>query len=498
MKVKATWLATEQSVAPTVTSKWSKGYGGPSSGAEWANMAIECEFQFYENHPQDSRITEQTLCPTVTGRWGTGGGNIPLVLGSAQPNASITKDGTCPTLTAQMGTGGNNTPLVVMNPHEYSSFKKEDVIGTITTQIGKGVTGSQPLVLMDQGGGVMTVEENIVGTLRAQTHGHEPVVLQHEIYPLKLANALRTNDKPDGGCGVGNDGEPMFTLTTSCSSCGIAEIEAYRISSEASNVMRSSNPNTGFKKTDISPTIDTVDPSPSKGQGGIAVVHAVYENQRSELRLNEKMNPLTTPSGKPGQGLPLVLVEQETKPHCFKVRTGCEGGGKGYLGSDDKSFTLATNNDQYLMTAETYCLAENTIGRQPENGGNGSGFQKDLSYTLNATGVHGVMTNEEKVIATALTTNDPSRGPRSAEVTAQVEAVYKTEARVRKLTPVECERLQGFPDNWTRIPYRGKDEENCPDSPRYKAVGNSWCVPCVMWIGQRIAKELEECQKRLK
>lgn len=456
MKVKATWLATEQSVAPTVTSKWSKGYGGPSSGAEWANMAIECEFQFYENHPQDSRITEQTLCPTVTGRWGTGGGNIPLVLGSTQSNAAIDVD-LSPTLPSAMGTGG----------------------------------GHVPLVLMDQGGGVMTVEENIVGTLRAQTHGHEPVVLQHEIYPLKLANALRTNDKPDGGCGVGNDGEPMFTLTTSCSSCGIAEIEAYRISSEASNVMRSSNPNTGFKKTNISPTIDTVDPSPSKGQGGIAVVHAVYENQRSELRLNEKMNPLTTPSGKPGQGLPVVLVEQETKPHCFKVRTGCEGGGKGYLGSDDKSFTLATNNDQYLMTAETYCLAENTIGRQPENGGNGSGFQKDLSYTLNATGVHGVMTNEEKVIAPALTTNDQSHSPRSAEVTAQVEAVYKTEARVRKLTPVECERLQGFPDNWTRIPYRGKDEENCPDSPRYKAIGNSWCVPCVMWIGQRIQAHLD-------
>ena len=314
------------------------------------------------------------------------------------------------------------------------------------------------LVLMDQGGGVMNIEHDKVGTLRAQTHGHEPVVLQHEIYPLKLANALRTNDKPDGGCGVGNDGEPMFTLTTSCSSCGIAEIEAYRISSEASNVMRSSNPNTGFKKTDISPTIDTVDPSPSKGQGGIAVVHAVYENQRSELRLNEKMNPLTTPSGKPGQGLPLVLVEQETKPHCFKVRTGCEGGGKGYLGSDDKRFTLATNNDQYLMTAETYCLAENTIGRQPENGGNGFGFQKDLSYTLNATGVHGV----------------------------------KTEARVRKLTPIECERLQGFSDDYTKIPWKGKSAEECPDSPRYKAIGNYWCIPCVRWIGKRIEEELEK------
>lgn len=61
-----------------------------------------------------------------------------------------------------------------------------------------------------------------------------------------------------------------------------------------------------------------------------------------------------------------------------------------------------------------------------------------------------------------------------------------TRAAVRRLTPVECERLQGFPDNWTRIPWRGKDEENCPDGVRYKAVGNSMAVPVIRWLGQRI------------
>lgn len=60
---------------------------------------------------------------------------------------------------------------------------------------------------------------------------------------------------------------------------------------------------------------------------------------------------------------------------------------------------------------------------------------------------------------------------------------------VRRLTPIECERLQGFPDNWTKIPYRGKSAEECPDSPRYKAIGNSWAVPCVAWIGKRIDRE---------
>lgn len=57
---------------------------------------------------------------------------------------------------------------------------------------------------------------------------------------------------------------------------------------------------------------------------------------------------------------------------------------------------------------------------------------------------------------------------------------------VRRLTPKECERLQGFPDDWTKIPYRGKPAEECPDGPRYKACGNSMAVPVMRWIGQRI------------
>lgn len=57
---------------------------------------------------------------------------------------------------------------------------------------------------------------------------------------------------------------------------------------------------------------------------------------------------------------------------------------------------------------------------------------------------------------------------------------------VRRLTPVECERLQGFPDNYSQIPWRKKPASECPDGPRYKALGNSWAVPVVQWIGRRI------------
>ena len=57
---------------------------------------------------------------------------------------------------------------------------------------------------------------------------------------------------------------------------------------------------------------------------------------------------------------------------------------------------------------------------------------------------------------------------------------------VRRLTPIECERLQGFPDDFTRIPYRGKPAHKCPDGPRYKALGNSWAVNCADWLAERI------------
>ena len=64
--------------------------------------------------------------------------------------------------------------------------------------------------------------------------------------------------------------------------------------------------------------------------------------------------------------------------------------------------------------------------------------------------------------------------------------LLSAETRLRRLTPVEYERLQGFPDNWTRVPWNGKDADKCPNGHRYKAMGNSMSIPVVKWIGERI------------
>jgi hypothetical protein len=85
---------------------------------------------------------------------------------------------------------------------------------------------------------------------------------------------------------------------------------------------------------------------------------------------------------------------------------------------------------------------------------------------------------------TLTSANDPSRSPQSSEVTQQVAAVHTATMAVRRLTPRECERLQGFPDDWTAITYRGK---SAADGPRYKALGNSMAVNVMRWIGERIS-----------
>jgi site-specific DNA-cytosine methylase len=113
-------------------------------------------------------------------------------------------------------------------------------------------------------------------------------------------------------------------------------------------------------------------------------------------------------------------------------------------------------------------------------------FTGDLHCPLRTAGGHGAPAVALGVAPTLTAHNDPSRSPQSAEVTQQVAAVHAASMTVRRLTPRECERLQGFPDDWTLIPWRGKPADQCPDGPRYKALGNSMAVNCMEWIGERI------------
>jgi DNA (cytosine-5)-methyltransferase 1 len=118
----------------------------------------------------------------------------------------------------------------------------------------------------------------------------------------------------------------------------------------------------------------------------------------------DKGGPNGVGASQDGSMYTLTKTDVHAVAHAWKMRYGKEGGGKGYLGSDELAFTLNTQQDQQVFS----------------------------------------------------------------------------NMAVRRLTPMECERLQGFPDNYTNI------KENCPDGPRYKAMGNSMAVPVMEWIGKRI------------
>ena len=127
--------------------------------------------------------------------------------------------------------------------------------------------------------------------------------------------------------------------------------------------------------------------------------------------------------------------------------------------STDHDDRVIGNNAALIQENITVAIAENVIGRKVENGGNGTGAQEELAYTQNVA----------------------------------------NHATVRRLLPVECERLMGFPDNWTKIPWKGKSADECPDRPRYKACGNSMCVNVMRWIGMRIEnveRKMKRCWKQ--
>lgn len=224
--------------------------------------------------------------------------------------------------------------------------------------------------------------------------------------------------------------------------------------------------------------------------------------------------------------------------YTLKIRSGCEGGGKGALVQTEKSATLSTLQDQTLFVADAlpfdttqltspqngsnpqwgdpchplaasahtpavvtelsrkvFCIAGNVIDRSDTAGANGTGVKEDVSYTLNTVDRPAVVydargNGDGKVVPTM--TGDHN-GHISDYSTVIVERVIKW--IVRRLTPTECERLQGYPDNWTAlgewIDSKGKLHKDA-DSPRYKALGNSIALPQWYYVLGGISDRLTE------
>jgi len=213
---------------------------------------------------------------------------------------------------------------------------------------------------------------------------------------------------------------------------------------------------------------------------GLILEPIVYENHPSDSRvkpMGDVCQTVTSTWGTGGGNIPFVQnvayewhnQDSRIKPIQVAATLNCNAGGK----------------EGHLVQSLPIALAENTIGRQPMNGGNGDGFTEGgPMYTLNATGVHGIAQSIgfTQCDAARDVGNNISPTLRSGGNGGYPAHSVATNMAVRRLTPIECERLQGFPDNYTNI------RENCPDGPRYKAMGNSMAVPVMRWIGERINK----------
>lgn len=252
--------------------------------------------------------------------------------------------------------------------------------------------GPSILCLNDQGGQVMDCTENITGTLRAQMHSHQPLILE--------SNQEHAQVRTDG----------------------------------------------------ISPTLPA-----SMGMGG-GYVPMVYENHAVDARY--------------------------TGPHEVSptISARCGTGG----------------NNVPLVEQAVYCIVGNIINRQPGSGGNGCGYQEDICYTLTAMDRHAIYRrqrvdsfSEDEVASTESArqhkdaTDLVIQSPADGEKTCDVDGPNL----IRRLSPLEGERLQGFPDGWTNIP-------GASDSARYKALGNSVAIPCVEYVMRGIAMVLRDHRRR--
>jgi DNA (cytosine-5)-methyltransferase 1 len=288
--------------------------------------------------------------------------------------------------------------------------------------------------------------------------GNVPLVQAFDSYNLSVSDVNQTIKSPSGG-----------TLE---SVGGIVQ-EAYSFDSLASNSMKSSNPISGCRQVELSKTLDTSCLNPTANQGGIAVAYSIREDAKAntfsatELDVANSIGALQpSPQSHHAQvfvAQPIVLEDQGGSV-INTSQTGIVGTLRRETHGHEPSI-VTTAVDTYNLT-----------------------LSKESTQTLRGNGhidhVGGVM--QQMAVDTY---NGTIQGDVTATMTADMAGPTHSGPKVmqnmavRRLTPKECERLQGFPDGYTDIRPKGKDT---PDGSRYKALGNSWAVPVVAWIGKRI------------
>lgn len=289
--------------------------------------------------------------------------------------------------------------------------------------------------------------------------------------------------------------------------------------------------------TDLAPTLIATD-----YKGGKAIC---YENHAQDSRIKpvEVSQSIVARMGTGGGNLPLVkepdiigfiknnaggvqqgfwknvfptlraaIIPAITWNECFHL-SFCDANGTRKDRKNGGLYVTKAETSQTVTTKGSHtdtvviALDGDKMAKAERKGGSGLGVNEDgVMYTQTVKDVHAVAYDECVPLDLRNATRDPEKrdaqnrqgvgvgedGDPMNTVTAASIPGVGWQATVRKLLPIECERLMGFPDNWTRIRWKGKTEDECPDAPRYKACGNSMCVNVMAWIGERIDRVEKE------
>lgn len=334
------------------------------------------------------------------------------------------------------------------------------------------------------------------GTAREETAGETGKSVESAISFQERAGG------PGGGKGILIQGEKTGALSTLNNQMVFSaeRAVAYSFDSLASNSMKSKNPNSGCRQVEVAKTLDCFDPNPRKNQGGIAVVQIGCDVYNQEIT-GEVAASLTASCAAPNHSGPKVIaingdVAGTLDANYYKgcgERQGverevvCVGNGQANQSVSDKAAALNTMHDQQAVL----CF---------QNTGQGWWNESDVGATIRTPCGGGA------VKANLVAAVDCRNGVENSDINGTLQAkstggigvnfqnVCRIGSLVRRLTPLECERLQGYPDGWTDIGDwmdSNSKKHKAADSPRYKALGNSIALPFWFWLLRRISAQYE-------
>ena len=440
-------------------------------------------------------------------------------------------------LEARMTGQADRSGGYVMQPSGFDPYEPGGVKSDSPEVSGALVNGSSPgfhnaVCFENHQTDARTQEVDVAPTMgathNAQAANNNPLVVAIDMDKNKPTNADKPVRKGGAGFGVSEKGA-SYTLTARDQ-----HAVAYAIDSMGSNAMKSKNPKSGCRQVECAPTLTTVDSAPVKHQGGTAVVAFLPGNsgKARSVAADEEVSPtLMRTQGESGNKVAVAYPPSNASP-----RSGCPSRGAECVGVFDMEAGKSSGRADTSGVSPTILALHGTdphavcIGFNAEPGSHDQPSNENLGDTLAANHKCGVAIGldrasfnqgknakfgfsvEEECAPTVVSKGpgavsfEPGIAKRegaahrfSDEVTSTLRSdmgdnlpAVAVDYIVRRLTPLECERLQGLPDGYTLIPHRGKPAEECPDTPRYKALGNGWAVNCARWICQRIQKHEQE------